>query len=369
MKAFLGNLTYNQGQEFGVMISDASFDELSRFNEWASTYENGGTTYNGLGTNIKNSFIVCAPQSTSTYNIVTTTTTSQFIDTNDNDVYEEGTDVNIGSTTTSYSSLIEYIDNGKYDLLVTDHLGNLIRLTPPFTDIDTNFFDLKDPDLSLDYSDNKDGSHTLYNTRALTFNSSYVNLLNNSSKVIERMNVTYTPILDTIKEYGDDDVNPISSKVTIAYSYVTSTSITGAKNLYWGTFSYDYTDKDKTTLDNDGLHYDYAKDKDLSNIVNTKNSYFTPYVVSWQSLLSSYIALEERVQELERQTDPKNPNSMAYNLQKQINELNSRKYMYRAYDNVPTYIWSGTISEYNSFIDYAKKNGKNLDDYIFIHQN
>lgn len=367
-KAFLGNLTYNQGQEFGVMISDASFDELSKFNDWASNVENGGTTYNGLGTNIKNSFIICAPQSDVSYNLITYTTTTSYIDINNNNVFDKNIDGNLGTVPTRTITPLETMDKGDYDLIVTDHLGNLIRLTPPFADIDTNFFDVIEPDLTLELGDTNKKTNTLYNAKALTFNSTYSKLLNNMSTVITYMNSTYTPILDNIKEYGEDDVNLISNKTTIAYSYTYKTT-TGQTGTFWGTFTYDLTDKNQTILDNTGLHYDYDKDETLKELVTykTTNNY-TENVVSWQSLMTSYMKLQDKVKELESQLNPDIEGSVYSKLLKRITELENRPYIYKASDTTPTYIWAGPVDNYNNFITEAKKESLNLDNYIFIHQ-
>lgn len=356
-KAFLGNLTYNQGQEFNVIISDASFDDLSKFNDWAENDANGGNTYNGLGTNIKNSFIVCAPQQETQYDLVSVSYTKSFIDTNKNAVYDDGTDILVSSgseetTTTPIGTL----DTGQYDLLVTDHLGNLIRLTPPFTDIDTDYFAIQEPDLS---KSSADSTNTLYNTRALTFNTKYAYLLADTKNVLGNLNATYTPILDSIDKIDATDT-VTSSYVTVAYSYITGKDDTGTTNYYWGTFTYDATNKTVAP----GGEYDYDKDEDLKDIYSDPNLSFSPHVVSWIGLLRYCDSLQEQVNELNTKMG-----DVTSALEERIRDLENRNYIWQASSSTPAYLWAGNQAQYSSFIKEKTAAGQNLSSYIFLHQN
>lgn len=347
-KAFLGNLAYNQGQEFNVTISDASFDELNKFNNWAE--ENGGTTYNGLGTNIKNSFIVCAPQQETNYELITYTTTVSYIDTNGNRIQDEDDiSINNGSDGTSTSEKIGTLDTGQYDLLVTDHLGNLIRLTPPFTDIDTKYFSLKNPDLSKSSAED---TNTLYNTRALTFNEDYVKLLGNTNTVLNTLSSTYTPILDTKNEY--DATGKIEHQyITLAYTY-TPDPIKYPNVQYHGTLSYD--------AGTYGTGYDYTKDETLKDY-NTTYYQFQDYVVSWQSLLERCIKLEQEIIQM------KSTDGIIGQIDSRLAEMESRNYIWNGKTSdvkSPTYLWSGNAEEYSKFI--ADKTPASVSNYIFIHQ-
>lgn len=355
--AFLGNLTYNQGQEFGVIISDASFDELAKYNNWAESETNGGTTYNGLGTNIKNSFIVCAPQQENNYNLVSITNTKQFIDTNNDNEFNEG-DIIINNGENNEDKKVTPIgtvDTGQYDLIITDHLGNLIRLTPPFTDINTDYFAIQEPDISKSFGQN---TNTMYNTRALTLNSTYTNLLKDTNTVIDTLNTTYTPILDTIDKYNRDGILE-SRKVTMAYSYVIGQAADNSEIRFWGTFSFDMNDNEVAP----GGKYDYSKDETLNKLINDKDkNKYEEHIVSWKNLLNSYIGLKNDFEKYKSE----NGNSIG-EIMKEINELKARPYMYTATPNTgATYIWSGNSADYEKFVGSLPKD--KLSSYIFIHQ-
>lgn len=354
--AFLGNLTYNQGQEFGVIISDASFDELAKYNNWAESETNGGTTYNGLGTNIKNSFIVCAPQQENNYNLVSITYTKQFIDTDNNNEFT-GTDIMITNGEGNIEKVVSpmgTVDTGQYDLVITDHLGNLIRLTPPFTDINTDYFAIQEPDISKSFGQK---INTMYNTRALTLNSTYTKLLKDTNTVINTLNTTYTPILDTIDKYNKDSVLE-SRKVTMAYSYVVGQAADNSEIRFWGTFSFDMNDNNVAP----GGKYDYTKDETLNKLIANKiKNKYEEHIVSWKNLLNSYIGLKNDVEKYKKE----NGNTIV-EIQNEIKELKSRPYMYTATPAGATYIWSGNSGDYEKFVGSLSKD--KLSSYIFIHQ-
>lgn len=109
--AQIGNTSSTLNSEFNVICTDSTYSNLINYIKYYDEHKNDtNSSLEPLGDDIKNSFIICAP----TY---------------------------IGS------------DTGEYDLCVSDYQGNIVRLTPGFTNIDTTYFELtyaskeKNPDI------------------------------------------------------------------------------------------------------------------------------------------------------------------------------------------------------------------------------
>lgn len=358
-RSYLGNLKYNAGQDFNVIVSNASFESLKKFKDWASDSDNGGATNNGLGTNIKNSFIICSPQQTD--DEVTISTDIQKINYRESgnaSGYQKGDDELIDSTTISTTNMtMDKRDTGAVDLIVTDHLGNLIRLTPPFTDIDTTYFSVKEGILTSDMDVN---NNTMYGCRALTFNKEYSKLLSETSSNMSTLSSTYTPIINYINrdvENEDGTKNNDVTYSTVAYWYENEKG-----NKIWTAVSYNQTPN--------GPDEDFIKFIETYSTSNTddKSAYHT-YSVSFIELLNSYYLLKKEHDALaykyEQANNANEKGSIAYNVKYMMNLL-ANNVMYKANGDMPSYIWTGNNNNYTTF-SYNKTDNE-LNSYIFIHQ-
>lgn len=358
-KSYLGNLKYNAGQDFNVIISNASFEDLQKFKDWASDSDHGGATNNGLGTNIKNSFIICSPQQDDAeVNISTDINKIEYYERNNKEGYQaDGDDLISTSLLSTTKTTINKRDTGATDLIVTDHLGNLIRLTPPFSDIDTTYFDVN-PGVVTENVGN-----TLYGGRALTFNKKYSKLLSDSSNTMSKLSVTYTPILSTInnnvevEEEGQEKTYMDVPYSTIAYWYLDHVSNT----KIWTTVSYNQSSESTewTDLANSlGLNTEDGKET---------GSTYHAYGVSFINLLDNYYSLQQKYDDLSKKindiTSDTNANSLTYKVQ-YLTILLQSNVMYKADENMPTYIWTGNSKDYNKFI---KSHNDDSNSYIFIH--
>lgn len=389
--AFLGNLAYNQGADFNVLVCDASFEELKQYDEWASLDTNGGRTQNGIGENIKNCFIVCAPQTEANVNYISYVQTTSYTDLNGDYLYTNGVDSDYRTHTYAYESSIGISDKGDYDLLVTDHLGNLIRLTPPFADYDKRYFSVVSP--------NNDDKNSYYGARYLTFNKDYQNLLKNTNTVVDTLNVTYTPILNTIDEY-QDGVNLSSQYITIAYTYSYKSGNTISTT--YGTFAYnrikDGPVQQGITPEIKEFLYEAFKgtyesskantymDWEDANAIACLNAYCNPQVVSFIELMNKISYLTEYTNKLQHILDSNKiqdtstyekgkdddgitywidptTNEKIYAVGDRVSKIEDSAILFRANKNIASYLWSGTSDEYAKFI-----NGRNdLSSYIFLH--
>lgn len=401
--AFLGNLTYNQGAEFNVLVCDASFEELKQYDEWASYETNGGRTANGIGENIKNCFIVCAPQTTDDVNYVSYVQTTSWTDLTGDSRYDEGKDSDYHSNSYTYITPIGIRDKGDYDLIVTDHLGNLIRLTPPFADYDTRYFSVVTP--------NNNDKNSYYGSRYITFNKEYEKLLGNTNDIISNLSSTYTPILTTTNEYNG--TNLAKQNVTIVYCYSYGEG-QDAKTIY-NTFSYNsltydddaqaYVTKSRITDEVKSFLFDKYRDHNAENYntydkwddddaIECLTSHCNPKTVSFVDLMNKIDELTYKCSYLQNiltsngigdvstykigvdpttnasyywtyvydETTGKEIGKKIYTIEGRLANLESCNFLYRADKNIASYLWSGDANEYDKFIK-----GKDLSSYIFLH--
>lgn len=357
-RSYLGNLKYNAGQDFNVIVSNASFESLKKFKDWASDSDNGGATNNGLGTNIKNSFIICSPQQSD--DEVTISTDIQKINYRENGNaagYQEGDDELIDSTTISTTSMtMDKRDTGATDLIVTDHLGNLIRLTPPFTDIDTTYFSVKEGILTTDADVN---NNTMYGCRALTFNKEYSKLLTETSSNMSTLSTTYTPIINYINRNIENEDGTKRNDITystVAYWYENEKG-----NKIWTTVSYNQSD--------DNIDTDFKTFVETYSTTNKEWGAYHTYSVSFIDLLNSYYLLKKEHDDLaykyEQANNPNKKDTVAYNVDYMM-KLLTYNVMYKANSYMPSYIWTGNNDNYSTFIENKPSN--ELNSYIFIHQ-
>lgn len=366
-KSYLGNLQYNAGQDFNVIISNASFSDLQKFKDWASDSDHGGATNNGLGTNIKNSFIICSPQQDDAeVNISTDINKVEYYERNNKEGYQaDGDDLISTSLLSTTKTTINKRDTGATDLIVTDHLGNLIRLTPPFADIDTKYFDVSPATVT------ENVGNTMYGARALTFNKEYSKLMTDSSTNMSKLSTTYTPILSYIYrdvEYNDED-GQTKTQTNVPYSTISywylDTTTPDSKTKIWSTVSYNSGSIDEWKKLAESIDIDYTTGEQTGTTYHSYNVSFVSLLDDYYNLKSSYDNLYKSISNMLNDGDK---NSLTYKVN-YITELLTKNVMYKADPNdnsMPTYIWTGNSEKYKEFHSSHKDD---INSYIFIHTN
>lgn len=193
VSSHIGNLAQT-GKDFNVIVTNAPFKLLSSLDKIyrtgsSSTGGNGTTTAtnNGMGTKIANSFVICAPQTLdehTTYNYVANVA---YIDRDNNGQYTYGDTQLYNNSYTYIISSNAYKDTGEFDLVATDAYGIPVALTPPFNDIDKEYFDVSS-DISSRYRD-------YCHSRSLTLSKNFSTQFSGLGEYIGYIPYCYTPIV------------------------------------------------------------------------------------------------------------------------------------------------------------------------------
>ena len=194
VSSHIGNLAQT-GKDFNVIVTNAPFKLLSSLDKIYRTGSsndggNGTTTAtnNGMGTKIANSFMICAPQTPDEYTIYNYVSNVAYIDRDNNGQYTYGdTQLYNDSYTHMYTSYNAYKDTGEFDLVATDAYGIPVALTPPFNDIDKNYFDVSS-DIPSRYRD-------YCHSRSLTLSENFSKQFGGIGKYIGYIGYSYTPIV------------------------------------------------------------------------------------------------------------------------------------------------------------------------------
>lgn len=194
VSSHIGNLAQT-GKDFNVIVTNAPFKLLSSLDKIyrtgsSDTGGNGTTTAtnNGMGTKIANSFMICAPQIPDEYTTYNYVANVAYIDRDNNGQYTYGdTQLYNNAYTYVYTSSNAYKDTGEFDLVATDAYGIPVALTPPFNDIDKNYFDISS-DIPSRYRD-------YCHSRSLTLSKNFSTQFSDLGKYIETTGYTYTPIV------------------------------------------------------------------------------------------------------------------------------------------------------------------------------
>ena len=348
----------NAGQNFNIYVSNVPFETISeldsKYRNITSSYVNSqnNVNNNGLGTNIANSIIICASDiedKSSTYRILTYT---DFKDQNNNGKYDQDVD----STLETYVAPIEkinaaygYRDTGNYDIAVTDTYGHPIVLTPPFNDVNKKYFSTQIADGSLSY---KGISYRglNYPTSMLTLSDTFTKQFDNVGKVVEEMDITYTPIIKHTYSYiiNDEGQKVIDNSKTWKLGYYTRS---GDNAKVW--VVYDLGNETNT------LPKDLQANKGW-NEPKTVEPEFT-------HSLRFCDAIGE-IADLQAKFDPTNDNAEITYLKNQVKDLQEKvenllklnfilsKNYKGDNDNPYSYIWTGSNDEYGKVADADKKN-------------
>lgn len=197
ISSHIGNLAQT-GKDFNVIVTNAPFKLLSSLDKLyrtgsSNTGGNGTTTAtnNGMGTKIANSFMICAPQIPDDYTTYNYVANVAYIDRDNNGQYTYGdTQLYNDTYTYVYTSSNAYKDTGEFDLVATDAYGIPVALTPPFNDIDKNYFDISS-DMPSRYRD-------YCHSRSLTLSKNFSTQFGDLSKYVETIAYSYTPIVTDI---------------------------------------------------------------------------------------------------------------------------------------------------------------------------
>ena len=194
VSSHIGNLAQT-GKDFNVIVTNAPFKLLSSLDKIYRTGSsndggNGTTTAtnNGMGTNIANSFMICAPQIPDDYTTYNYVANVAYIDRDNNGQYTYGdTQLYNDAYTYVYTSYNAYKDTGEFDLVATDAYGIPVALTPPFNDIDKNYFDVRS-DIPSRYRD-------YCHSRSLTLSENFSKKFGGIGEYIGYIGYSYTPIV------------------------------------------------------------------------------------------------------------------------------------------------------------------------------
>lgn len=194
VSSHIGNLAQT-GKDFNVIVTNAPFKLLSSLDKLYRTGSSGiggnGTTTatnNGMGTKIANSFMICAPQTPDDYTTYNYVANVAYIDRDNNGQYTYGdTQLYNDAYTYVYTSSNTYKDTGEFDLVATDAYGIPVALTPPFNDIDKNYFDIN--------SDMPSRYREYCHSRSLTLSKNFSAQFSDLGKYVETIGYTYTPIV------------------------------------------------------------------------------------------------------------------------------------------------------------------------------
>ena len=197
VSSHIGNLAQT-GKDFNVIVTNAPFKLLSSLDKLyrtgsSNTGGNGTTTAtnNGMGTKIANSFMICAPQIPDDYTTYNYIANVAYIDRDNNGQYTYGdTQLYNDAYTYVYTSSNSYKDTGEFDLVATDAYGIPVALTPPFNDIDKNYFDISS-DMPSRYRD-------YCHSRSLTLSKNFSTQFGDLGKYVETIAYSYTPIVTDI---------------------------------------------------------------------------------------------------------------------------------------------------------------------------
>lgn len=344
----IGTLTQS-GKDFGILASNVPFKMLYKYDAAVRKNSNsiGSSSYDISG-KIANSIIICAPQEKDNTTLYTQWTKFSYYD---NDSDGKFSDLDSGSTY-SYTTIDSkpdetYKDNGEFDLVVTDSDGVPVCVTPPFNDIDTEYFAVEK---------NLDSRYRDYTTgQVLTLSERFGNNLSNVNKTLDELIYTYTPIVP-------------SKEKTIYLITTYKVGNPNNKDYYIG-----YTGNGGNILisqSNGKWTYSYSPDEDTT-IVNDATTSFTKvsftYLLDWNIELQKWRDKEfPQGDKIDDKWD-KDPygnsiNSKISYLLDKVNQLWNAKYMYRLENSSTSYIWTGTKSDYDNKLG----SDKNRKDVTFI---
>lgn len=373
------------GQNMSTFVSNISFENLAGLDHYVRSNETTNTdsmlTYYGIGSNIANSLIVCAPTvKEETMVDMTEVKTIRYYNAGGTTYYDRDIDyvitpeTTIAYATNGETSTYTVRDIGKYDLAATDPTGRIACLTPQFNDIDTRFFttfmstdslgNTTDNSTYAAYSDRitSNPASGIGATRMLSLNESTANSMSTMSTFMGTVGTSYVSIL-TYQEKNDPYGN-VASAASNGNQIRIQKVITNNKSSVWTAYT-----TSSEYCDEKGAIKKIVNPQDLSNPIQIIGAVTTSYVVSFSDLLERYINLKNAWDaQFGGNTSGKSISSRVSELETLVNKLNKLPYVFRGSTGKSgvysqgAYLWTGSNTEYNAMgADIKEKK-----DYIFV---
>lgn len=355
VSSHIGNLAQT-GKDFNVIVTNAPFKLLSSLDKLyrtgsSNTGGNGTTTAtnNGMGTKIANSFMICAPQIPDDYTTYNYVANVAYIDRDNNGQYTYGdTQLYNDAYTYVYTSSNSYKDTGEFDLVATDAYGIPVALTPPFNDIDKNYFDISS-DMPSRYRD-------YCHSRSLTLSKNFSTQFGDLGKYVETIAYSYTPIVTDLDKTlyfirASQIKNGIPNSHPLYFVGKMDTVNSNGELSYRANINGTYTYL-TTKIKSDGKYnyeyipvsFEYLLDE-VDKLKDWKSTEFPENKWVW----------EEGESVIESDTIQK---KLAY-LLATVNKLNNLPYVLNRTGSTSkdiSYLWSGNMSDYEGITKSDKDN-------------
>lgn len=355
VSSHIGNLAQT-GKDFNVIVTNAPFKLLSSLDKIyrtgsSNTGGNGTTTAtnNGMGTKIANSFMICAPQIPDDYTTYNYIANVAYIDRDNNGQYTYGdTQLYNDAYTYVYTSYNAYKDTGEFDLVATDAYGIPVVLTPPFNDIDKNYFDISS-DIPSRYRD-------YCHSRSLTLSKNFSTQFGDLGKYVETIAYSYTPIVTDIDKTlyfirASQIKNDIPNSHPLYFVGKMDTTNSNGELSYRANINGTYTYL-TTKIKSDGKYnyeyipvsFEYLLDE-VDKLKDWKSTEFPNTSYDW----NEGEKLEDSASILKK---------LSY-LMKTVSKLNNLPYVLNRTGSTSkdiSYLWSGNMSDYEGITKSDKDN-------------
>lgn len=374
------------GQNMSTFVSNVSFEQLAGLDHYIRSQETTSVdstlTYYGIGSNIANSLIVCAPTVTEkTMKDMTQVKTIRYYDNGGTQYYDTGIDYVISPesviayATNGETSEYTVRDTGKYDLVASDSTGRVACLTPQFNDIDTRFFRTFMSTDDLDSSNNS--TYATYSdritnnptngigvTRMLSLNDSTAKSMATMDSFMKSVGLSYTSILTQKEKEDPGNSNP----TVINQNQVRIQKVkTSSGQSIWTA----YTPISDYVAENGAITKIYNP-QSPENPITITSGVTSSYIVSFSTLLEDYINLKNAWDaQFGGNTSGKSISTRVEDLEKLVDKLNNLPYVFRGstgkagtYSQV-SYLWAGSYTDFNNNVNVTD-DIKLRGDYIFV---
>lgn len=375
------------GQNMSAFVSNISFEQLAGLDHYIRSQETTSAdstlTYYGIGSNIANSLIVCAPTVTEkTMKDMTQVKTVRYYDNQEDGgttYYDAGIDYVISPesviayATNGETSEYTVRDTGKYDLVASDSTGRVACLTPQFNDIDTRFFTTFMSTDDLDGANNS--TYATYSdritnnltygigvTRILSLNESTANSMATMDKFMSGVGLSYTSILTQREKEDPLNSNPTTTNQNqVRIQKVKTNSGQSLWTAYTPTSAY---------VGKNGAITKIYNPQSPDNPITITKGLTSSYIVSFSTLLEDYINLKNAWDaQFGGNTSGKSIASRVSELELLVNKLNNLPYVFRGSTGQSgtysegAYLWAGTYTDFKTNVsDDIKLRG----DYVFV---
>ena len=343
----IGNLAQS-GKDFNILASNVPYKMLSNYDTAVRKASNDSSTSNyDISGKISNSIIICAPQERDNTTVYTQWTKFTYED-NDNNGTFSNDDLMIN--TYSYATVENkvkdlYKDTGDFDLVVTDDDGVPVCLTPPFNDIDTDYFTVRK---NIEHR-----NRGYCNSNALTMSESFRDTLGNTAKTLDNLIFTYTPIVPnqdkTIYLISTYKVgNPNNKNYYVGYAGTNGNITISNKDNKW---TYSYHPNANDTITND----------ERTTFTRVSFSYLLDWNIALQQWKDKEFNDNDKIDSKWDRIGSSTNKKISYLLD-QVTKLTNYKYMFQLNGSSTSYVWTGSKSQY----DNMGSNQRNRNNATFI---